>query len=211
LENLSHLWLFFVLVFGVILLPGLDMAFVLATSLVGGLRAAFVGIAGIIAGAVFHVAMGALGIMAVLRLIPAAFNAVLLAGALYIAWIGISLVRSRTAFGELPREQVASLPAIFRRGLVTAVLNPKAYLFTLAVFPQFVKPEASPLWMQAVLMWLIVAITQLAVYGATAIAGDRARAWLSTRPAANALLARSVGVMLLAIATYTAYEGWRTL
>jgi threonine/homoserine/homoserine lactone efflux protein len=96
----THLWLFFVLVFGVVLLPGLDMAYVLASALIGGRRAGMAATAGIVAGGVVHVTMGALGIMAVLRLFPAAFNAVLLAGALYIAWIGISLLRSRSVFSE---------------------------------------------------------------------------------------------------------------
>ena len=73
----THLWLFFVLVFGVVLLPGLDMAYVLASALVGGRRAGMAATAGIVAGGVVHVTMGALGIMAVLRLFPAAFNAVL--------------------------------------------------------------------------------------------------------------------------------------
>ena len=86
----AHLWLFFVLVFGVVLLPGLDMAYVLASALVGGRRAGLAATGGIVAGGIVHVTMGALGIMAVLRLFPTAFNAVLLAGALYIGWIGLT-------------------------------------------------------------------------------------------------------------------------
>lgn len=201
--------MFFVLVFGVILLPGLDMAFVLASSLVGGRRSGFAATAGIIAGGVVHVTMGALGIVAVLQLVPAAFNAVLLAGAVYIAWIGISLLRSREAFAGPARERARSLGATFRQGMVTSLLNPKAYLFTLAVLPQFLKPEYGDLGAQAVVLWLIIAATQLAVYGAMALAGDRAGAWFAERPAANIWLARIVGGLLLATAAYTALGGWR--
>ena len=209
LQETAHLWWFFVMVFGVILLPGLDMAFVLASSLVGGRRAGFAATAGIVAGGVVHVTMGALGIVAVLKLVPAAFNVVLLAGAAYIAWIGISLLRSRAALVEPSTERARSQAATFRQGMVTSLLNPKAYLFTLAVLPQFLKPEYGAIAAQAVVLWLIIAITQVAVYGGMALAGDRVRVWFAERPSANVWLARGVGALLLATAAYTAFEGWR--
>jgi threonine/homoserine/homoserine lactone efflux protein len=207
----THLWLFFVMVFGVIALPGLDMAFVLASSLVGGRSSGLAATAGIIAGGVCHVAMGALGIVAVLQLVPAAFNAVLLAGAVYIAWIGISLLRSQAAFNEPARQQARSRTATFRQGLVTSLLNPKAYLFTLAVLPQFLRPDRGDLGAQAVVLWLIIAFTQVAIYGGLALAGDRVRSWLAERPSANLWLARGVGALLLATAAYTAIQGWRAI
>ena len=205
----SHLWLFFVLVFGIVLLPGLDMAFILASSLVGGRSAGFAATAGVVAGSVFHVTMGALGIAAVLSLVPAAFNVVLLAGAVYIAWIGLSLARSDSAFRDLPQERQRSRGATFRRGLLTNLLNPKAYLFMLAVFPQFLKPEYGSLLTQAVVLWLITAFSQVVVYGAVAMAGDGVRTGFAAHPAASAWLARGVGALLLATAAWTAIEGWR--
>lgn len=209
MQQTAHLWLFFVMVFGVVVLPGLDMAFVLACALVGGRRAGLAATAGIVAGGVCHVAMGALGIVAILRLVPAAFNLVLLSGAAYIAWIGIALLRSRAAFGDVPLQRPRSQGATFRQGLLTSLLNPKAYLFMLAIFPQFLKPEYGDIALQAVVLWSIIALTQVAIYGGMALAGDRVRAWLSARPSANAWLARIVGGVLLATALYTALEGWR--
>jgi threonine/homoserine/homoserine lactone efflux protein len=210
-QETTHLWLFFVMVFGVILLPGLDMAFVLSSALVGGRSAGLTATAGIVAGGVCHVAMGALGIVAVLQLVPAAFNAMLLAGAAYIAWIGIGLLRSREAFAEPRRRRADSRAATFRQGMVTSLLNPKAYLFTLAVLPQFLKPAYGGIGAQAAVLWLIIAITQVAIYGAVALAGDRVRDWFAVRPEANTWLARGVGALLLATAAYTAFEGWRAL
>jgi threonine/homoserine/homoserine lactone efflux protein len=203
--------MFFVMVFGVVLLPGLDMAFVLGSSLVGGRRAGLAATAGIVAGGVCHVAMGALGIVAVLQLIPAAFNLVLLAGAAYVAWIGLALLRSRATFGESPQQRARSRAATLRQGLVTSLLNPKAYLFTLAVLPQFLKPEYGDVGAQAVVLWLIIALTQIAIYGGMALAGDRVRVWFAKRPSSNGGLARGVGVVLLATAAYTAFEGWRLI
>jgi threonine/homoserine/homoserine lactone efflux protein len=205
----AHLWLFFAMVFGVVLLPGLDMAYVMASSLVGGKRSGLLAVAGVVAGGACHVLMGALGIMAVLKLVPAAFNFVLLAGALYIAWIGWSLLRSRATFGALPSAALRSGAATFRQGMATCLLNPKAYLFMLAVFPQFLKPEYGALWLQALVLWAIIAACQAGVYGGMALAGDRVRDWLESRPAANLLVARGVGAMLLAAAAFTVWEGWR--
>lgn len=210
MEQMSQLWLFFVMVFGVILLPGLDMAYVLASSLVGGRRSGLAATAGIIAGGVCHVTMGVLGTVAVLQLVPAAFNFVLVVGAIYIAWIGVSLLRSRAALGKLQLLGARSPAATFRQGMLTSLLNPKAYLFMFAIFPQFMKPEYGDIAVQAAVLWLIIAVTQAAVYGGMAMAGDQVRDWLQSRPAANALLARSVGALLLATAAFTAFQGWRT-
>ena len=209
MQETTHLWMFFVMVFGVVLLPGLDMAFVLGSALVGGRRAGFTATAGVVAGGVCHVAMGALGIVAVVQLVPAAFNVVLLAGAAYIAWIGFSLLKSRTAFGEPSGQRARSRAATFRQGMITSLLNPKAYLFTLAVLPQFLKPAYGDIGAQAAVLWLIIAATQVAIYGVVVLAGDRGRVWFAERPSANAWLARGVGALLLATAAYTAVEGWR--
>lgn len=205
----AQLWVFFALVAGVVLLPGLDMAYVLASALVDGRRGGMAATAGIVAGGVVHVVLGAFGLMAVLRLWPAAFNAFLVAGAAYIAWIGIGLLRTRAIVLATAAQRSRALSTTVRQGLLTSLLNPKAYLFTLAVFPQFLHPQGGALWRQASVLWLIIAATQIAVYGGVAIAGDRARVWLGARPAANALLAKGVGALLLAVAAYTAFAGWR--
>jgi threonine/homoserine/homoserine lactone efflux protein len=211
LQEIAHLWLFFAMVLGIIALPGLDMTFVLASALVGGRRAGMAATAGIVAGGVCHVSMGALGIVAVLQLLPAAFNAVLLAGAGYIAWIGVSLLKNRVVFGDPQRQQARSRAATFGRGLVTSLLNPKAYLFTLAVLPQFIRPEYGDIVAQALVLWLIIAVTQITIYGGMALAGDSARVWFAKLPAANLKMARGVGALLLATAAYTAFEGWRAI
>lgn len=202
-----QLWLFFLLVFGVILLPGLDMAFVLASALVGGRRAGMMATVGIVAGGVCHVLMTALGVMALLKVMPALFNAMLWAGAAYIAWIGVSLMRSRVGLGEVSEIPSRSQAQTFRQGMLTSLLNPKAYLFMLAIFPQFLAPDAGSLPRQLLVLWLIIAATQAAIYGALAFVGDGVRHWLADRPSANLVLARVVGIVLIATAVYTVTRG----
>ena len=209
MEQTAHLSLFFVMVVGIVVLPGLDMAFVMASALVGGRRSGLAATAGIIAGGFCHVALGALGIMAVLEIFPAAFNLVLLAGAAYVAYIGWSLLRSQ-GLGSPEQEPIArSQAATFRLGMVTNLLNPKAYLFMLAVFPQFIKKEYGALGTQAIVLGLIIAACQAAIYGGMALGGDRVKTWLSTRPGAELSLARGVGAVLMLVSLVTAAEGWR--
>lgn len=205
----AQLWLFFLVVFGVIALPGLDMAFVLASSLSGGRRDGMAAVAGIVAGGACHVLMGALGIAAILALWPALFNAVLLGGALYIGCIGWSLLRSREAF-SLPAAGGARRGGpVFVQGMLTCLLNPKAYVFMLAIFPQFLRPESGSIWLQASALGLITVLTQAAVYGAVAVAAVRARGWFGSNPRANLAAARSVGVVLIGAAVLTATQGWQ--
>jgi len=204
----AQLWLFFALVFGVVILPGLDMAYIMGSALSGGRRAGFAALGGVVVGGGCHVVMTGLGVSVLLRTVPGAFNALLITGALYIAWIGVSLLRSDAAFsvaatGDRP------LAATFRQGMLTCLLNPKAYLFMLAIFPQFLRPQYGALLAQAAVMWLIIALNQVLVYGGLALAADRARQWLSREPAAGAFVARSVGVLLIGAAMFTGIEGWR--
>jgi threonine/homoserine/homoserine lactone efflux protein len=206
----ASLLLFAALVFGIVVLPGLDMAYVMGSSLVAGRRHGLAAVGGIIVGGICHVVMTTLGISVLLKLVPGAFNALLLAGALYIAWIGVSLLRSDSALGLHDNGRTAnSAWATFRRGTLTCLMNPKAYLFMLAVFPQFLRAEYGPLWSQALVLWIIIALTQFGVYGAIALAASQARGWLVRRPAAGLVAARVVGVVLIAAAFLTAFEGWR--
>lgn len=203
-----HLGLFFILVLGVVLLPGLDMAFVMGSALAGGRQRGLAAVAGIIAGGVFHVVMTVLGISVLLQMVPGAFNALLLAGSIYLGWIGISLMGSASAFSLPEAPDARSTLATFRQGLLTNLLNPKAYLFMLAVFPQFLRPQAGAVWAQSGLLWVIIALNQLVVYGALALMAARARPWLQGRPTVGLWAARSVGVALIGGAVLTLVKGW---
>src|SRR5678815_4123799 len=94
----ARLWVFFGLVFSIVILPGMDMAFVLGSALVGGRRAGLAAVLGLIAGGMCHVTIAASGLAVVLTLFTSAFDALLVAGALYVAWIGWSLWRSTSGF-----------------------------------------------------------------------------------------------------------------
>jgi threonine/homoserine/homoserine lactone efflux protein len=204
----TQLWLYFVIVFGVIALPGLDMAFVLASSLVGGRRAGLCAVAGIMAGGVCHMAMGALGVAVVLRLWPALFNVMLFAGAGYIAWIGWSLLRSSPAAGLALSTSRRSPAMTFFQAMLTSLMNPKAYLFMLAVFPQFIHPGSGPVWLQAGALTAITGATQAGVYGSLALLSGHAGAWIGGNPQKASIAARAVGTVLVLSAAVVVLQGW---
>ena len=228
MEHYAHLWLYFLMVLGIIVLPGVDIAFVLVSALTGGRKAGFAAVAGVVAGAVCHMVAGALGFSLLLRTVPGLFNAMLLAGALYLAWIGWSLLRVQPAQDsasgvptpDLPIQEAQPLAmpgagetstrsfwATFHQAAVTNMLNPKAYLFMLAIFPQFFRPEYGSLWMQAVALGLITACTQTGVYGTLALLAGNARGWLATNPHKSALMARVAGSVLILGAVVTGFQG----
>jgi threonine/homoserine/homoserine lactone efflux protein len=211
MDHYSQLWLFFAMVFGIVVLPGMDMAFVIASSMTGGRTRGFFAVAGIVFGGVCHVIAGALGLGLVLKLVPGLVNLMLLAGSAYIAWIGWSLARTSSMLLSLPATTPGSHWRTFRQAAATCLLNPKAYLFMLAVFPQFLRQEYGPIWLQACWLGAIIALTQASVYGALAYAADAFRRWTSERPSANLLLARIVGVALILCAAFTAWRGWQGL
>lgn len=203
-------WLLYAaIVAGVVALPGLDMGVALASTLAGGRRAGFAAIAGIVTGGVGHVALGLLGVSVVLRLVPAAFDVLLLAGAVYVAWIAIGLLRARPEAPAAVAGGAASVPGAYARGLLTNALNPKAYLYTLAILPEFVRPKYGPLLPQAATIVAINATMQVGIYGAVVVLADRGRAAMARRPAIGVGVARVTAALLLAAAAFTAWEGWR--
>src|SRR6201986_795904 len=171
------LWVFALFVLGIMILPGLDMAYILGSPLAGGRKSGFMALAGGAAGGTCHVVVGVLGISVLLKLYPAAFRIMLLAGALYIAWIGFSIFKRAPAFHLHPPAGRRTPWAPFRQGMATCLLNPKAYLFMLAVFPQFLRPEYGPLWLQGIVMWLMILAGMVAVYGSMGYGARRGRDW----------------------------------
>ena len=127
----AQLWIFFTVVLGVVVLPGLDMACAVGSSLAGGRRAGLAAVAGIVAGGACHVAVAGAGLGIVLQLFPAAYHVLLLAGSLYMIWVGLSLLRIGAGPGPIPVAKAASRATAFRRGAFTNLTNPKAYLFAI--------------------------------------------------------------------------------
>ena len=156
----EHLWLYFALVAGIVIVPGMDMLFVLANALVGGRCAGMAATAGIMLGGAAHTVIGLALVIVLATLIPAVFNVMLVAGSLYMMWIGRSLLRSTIQIDAIEIERPRPVGRIFLQGLITCLVNPKAWMFVLSVFPQFLKTEYGPLLPQAVVMGIMTVVVQ---------------------------------------------------
>ncbi|MDL2407659.1 LysE family translocator [Rhizobium calliandrae] len=206
----ENLWLYFLLLFGIIIVPGMDMLFVLANSLTGGSNRGLAAAGGIMLGGAVHSLNGALGVSLLMHFVPILFNPLLVAGAAYMAFIGITLMRSSITVGHDGPAGSRSAWRAFLQGAVTCLINPKAYLFMLAVYPQFLKPDYGPIWIQATIMGLMTIATQFAVYGGLAVTAGRSRDLLVANPRATVLAGRAAGLLLFAVSMFTIWEGWKT-
>lgn len=202
----ENLWLFFILLFGIIVVPGMDMVFVMASALTRGRTVGLAATGGIIAGGLVHSLYGALGVGLLSSFLPVLFRPLLFFGALYMAWIGVSLMRSTIIVKEIGPIDARSGRQAFMRGAITCLSNPKAYLFMLAIYPQFLKHEFGALAPQAAIMAAITAATQLAVYGGLALAAARARSALVGNAMATVWVGRSAGLLLLLVSALTLWE-----
>jgi threonine/homoserine/homoserine lactone efflux protein len=205
----TALWLYFVLLVGIIVVPGMDMFFVLANALAGGRQAGLAATAGIMLGGVCHTLFGTVFVVGLSSLVPAISTAMLLAGSLYMLWIGLSLVRSTIEVHSVAKAARRPTLAIFLQGLATCILNPKAWLFVLAVFPQFMKPEYGPIALQALVMGTMTVTVQMAVYGGLALAAGKSREALTGHPSATVWIGRGAGVLLMAAAVFALWEALR--
>lgn len=127
--------------------PGVDLTFTLLSTLKGGVRGGLAAAAGIGAGCVIHTLAAAFGLAALLAASSAAFSAVKWAGAAYLLWLAIGMLRQGIARATSEAGTAASAPprsaaALFRQGFTTNVLNPKVALFFLALLPQFIDAAA---------------------------------------------------------------------
>jgi threonine/homoserine/homoserine lactone efflux protein len=204
----ENLWLFAILLFGIVIVPGMDMLYVLASALTGGKRAGLAATGGLMLGGAVHSLYGALGIGLLTRFLPWLFNPLLVAGALYMAWIGLTLMRSSITVGGTPAGGQSSWRA-FRQGAITCLINPKAYLFMLAVYPQFLKPIYGPIWIQGIIMGLMTVGMQGAVYGTLAVTAGSSRQMLVANPGATALAGRVAGALLVAVSALGIWHEWR--
>lgn len=130
------------------LTPGPDVFFIVTNALRRGARAGLVAALGIAAGCCVHIVAAAVGVSAVVAASTTAFTVLKWVGALYLVWVGASMLFARAkpdAPGLMSGVEVTqgSLWRVFRRGFWTNAVNPKVALFFLAFVPQFIAPDTA--------------------------------------------------------------------
>jgi threonine/homoserine/homoserine lactone efflux protein len=130
--------------------PGPGIFYVLARSLAGGRREGILSSFGTFVGGLFHVLAAALGISAILAASAVAFHTIKFAGAAYLVWLGVGMIRTRNADVAISPSKPSQ--GAFRQGILTEILNPKTALFFLSFIPQFIAPERGHVFLQFVLL-----------------------------------------------------------
>lgn len=179
--------------------PGPDNLQVLARGISQGRMAGFVSALGFAAGVTFHTTLAALGIAALLRSSPVAFEVLKLAGAAYLVWIGVKALRSQglAAAGDRPRQPLAT---IFRQSVLGNVMNPKVTLFFVVFLPQFVDPAgAQPVTVQMLELGLLFMLQTVVVFSLFGVCAGMIGGWLKRRPRAGVWLDRIAGLTFIAI------------
>jgi threonine/homoserine/homoserine lactone efflux protein len=153
-------------------------------------------------GGLFHVFAAALGVSAILAASAVAFHTVKYAGAAYLIFLGIRMIRSRNT--QLPAETTAPSGNAFRQGVLTEALNPKTALFFLSFIPQFIAPERGHIFLQfATLGILSVSLNTAADLLAVSLAAPLERK-LKSSPTFRLRQRTASGVGMIGLGAYVA-------
>ncbi|MFT4262057.1 MAG: leucine efflux protein LeuE [Nocardioides sp.] len=195
----------------VILLPGPNSLYVLSVAARAGVRRAYRAAAGVWVGDTVIMTLSACGVASLIEANPVVFDVVKYAGAGYLAWLAIGMVRAsiglwrgrRTvaavADGEV-EVSPAALERPFRRALLISLLNPKAILFFVAFFVQFVDPGYDKPWLSFVLLGTIAQVCSITYLTVLIFGGDRLAAAFRRRRRLSAAATSGVGAIFLGFA-----------
>jgi leucine efflux protein len=202
--GVTDIWTYVMGAIGIILLPGPNSLYVLSVAVRRGVRAGYQGALGVFAGDTILLLLVALGAAGLLRTNPALFMAVKYAGAAYLAWVGLNLIRGALQTTRRPPkvsdvalESRANLQHPFKRALVISLLNPKAILFFLSFFLQFIDPAyATPAVPFLILSAIIMALSGLYL-SVIILMGARLAQAFRARLRLSAFLSAAVGGLFL--------------
>ena len=216
--GIHHLTTFIVGTFLVVILPGPNSLYVATTASRYGARAGFAAALGILVGDTLLMTLSASGAASLLAASPRIFWSIRVAGAAYLVWVGAGLIvaahqhakpRQSTTSESGRTAHAAALPPTlpdgthhFSRALLICLLNPKAVLFFVSFFVQFVSPDYAHPWRAFALLGTIV-LTFGSLYLSTLIfCGTRLAASLRQHRALTSALTAITGILFVLIGLY---------
>ncbi|MBB3275204.1 MULTISPECIES: LysE family translocator [unclassified Pseudoxanthomonas] len=206
----STLVAFALICLGMVLTPGPNMIYLVSRSISQGRMAGLVSLGGVALGFVFYVLCAAFGITALMMAVPYAYDALRLAGALYLLYLAWQAIRpgGRSPFQvrDLPQDGPRKL---FAMGFATTLLNPKVAVMYLSLLPQFIDPAHGSVLSQS----LLLGFTQISVSVSVnalivAMAGSIAL-FIGQRPLWQVAQRWLMGTVLAGLATRMLVEGRR--
>ncbi len=151
--------------------PGSGVLYIVTRSLVQGRRSGLVSVAGVALGNLGNALAASLGLAALFAVSAAAFTVVKYAGALYLVYLGVQMLRAPRTDRAAADSGAVPSSRVFRDGFVVALLNPKTTLFFAAFLPQFLSPGGAPMRQSMALGALFVGIAAVTDSGYALAAG----------------------------------------
>lgn len=193
-----------------VITPGADWAYAIAAGL--RYRTVLPAVGGLLAGHLLATAVVAAGVATLVAGSPLVLAVLTVAGAGYLVWLGIGMLRHPAAPQSTDDRMPSSPARQAAKGLGTSGLNPKVFLLFLALLPQFTRPTASwPLAVQIIVLGLVHVTSCAVIY---TVVGAGAKRVLRARPAAARIVTRFsgaamvlIGVVLLADQAYRSAKG----
>jgi threonine/homoserine/homoserine lactone efflux protein len=202
MPDFQHLLLFIAAGWLLNLTPGPDVLYIVTNSLRNGARAGVIAALGICAGCLVHVLAAAVGVSALMAASATAFTILKYAGAAYLVWMAIRILRAKSGGASLDLKEMAaggsqrSLKDVFVGGFLTNVLNPKVAIFFLAFVPQFIAPDAQNKPLSFAILGVIFIVNSMPVNSLWALGA----AWMARRDAVQGAmhwLDRAAAIMFL--------------
>ena len=182
------------------LAPGPDNMYLLAKSLASGAKSGVALSGGLASGIVFHTGLVMLGAAALIKASPFAFMTLKFVGAGYLLYLAWQAFHEQGDLELGQNNDTLAYGALYRRGVLMNILNPKVLLFFLAFLPQFVDTGSEQLALQIALLGAVFALQAFVIFAFIAICAGRVRAFISKTRNLNRILGVVQGVVLVAIA-----------
>ena len=207
--GVTDIWTYVIGAIGIILLPGPNSLFVLSVATARGVRAGYQGAMGVFLGDTILLALVGLGAAGLLHTYPALFMVVKYAGAVYLGWVGVNLLRAavvrwRSSPVDAQADALVGEPEAntgmlqpFRRALVISLLNPKAILFLLSFFVQFIDPQYESPAVPFLILSAIIMAASAAYLSALIFAGVRLAQTFRRQVRLSASLSAGVGGLFM--------------
>lgn len=186
----------------IVLLPGPNSLYVMTVASRWGVGAGYRGACGIFVGDTILMILSATGVASLLQANPAVFMVLKYAGAAYLSWLGIGLLRSawRIWRGHAvppPRQENLDSSHPFKTALVISLMNPKAILFFISFFIQFVAPDYPHPALSFLILGLIVQICSALYLSALIFGGAQLAQQFRRRQHLSAAATGSVGGLFI--------------
>jgi len=191
---------FFGIAVALALAPGPDNLFVLTQSARSGLRAGLAVIAGLCTGVLGHTLAVAAGLATLLAASATAFTVLKVAGAIYLAYLGWQAWRAPATAPDGAALPAIAHGALYRRGVLMSLTNPKVSLFFLAFLPQFASPERGSVALQILQLGGLFILAAALVFTGIALGAARLGQHLARSPRLSRGLNRITGVLFIGLA-----------